>query len=68
MKMTYRNERTEMSSANDDDDTVSTQSAAEEAASNFACNAVCPHCSFLSYCPMESNHYGAHRCSQGHSF
>lgn len=37
-------------------------------ASGFACNAVCPDCTFLSYCPMEPNHYGAHRCQQGHSF
>jgi hypothetical protein len=36
--------------------------------SDFPCNAVYSDCSFLSYCPMESNHYESHRCSQGHSY
>ena len=39
-----------------------------ETATDFACNSMCPHCTILSYCPMEANHYGAHRCTQGHSF
>ncbi|MNO12752.1 hypothetical protein D3C76_23690 [compost metagenome] len=33
------------------------------------CNAPCPHCT-TSYngCTMNPNHYGSHRCANGHTY